>query len=140
MISTRCELCRPEVIHNGEVNYGKLLGWGIVIYAIIALAWSGLALYGLSGTLAARLLELVVLIVVATLAGRSLRLHSWTDILPYSLFWAVEAAVLDIVYNVPSAGWGMYSDWNLWLGYALVVIVPLLAPKTRMTTEARRDF
>ena len=121
------------------MKYGKLLGWGIAIYAIMALAWSGLVMYGFSGTFTSRILELIVLVVVATIAGRSLRLHSWTDILPYSIFWAIEAGVLDAIYNVPYAGWGMYADWNVWLGYALVVAVPLLAPRTRMTAEVQHN-
>jgi hypothetical protein len=124
------------------VKYGKLLGWGIVIYAIMALAWSGLVIYGFAGTLAARLLELLVLAVVATIAGRSLPFHSWTDILPYSIFWAIEAVFLDAILNVPYAGWGMYADWNVWLGYALVAAIPLLAPRTRRMPEikTREDF
>ena len=113
------------------MKYGKLLGWGIVIYAVMALAWSGFAIYGLTGTLTSRLLQLLVLIIVTTIAARSLKFHSWKDILPYSILWAILMGLLDIVYSVPFGGWGIYSDWNLWVGYTLVILVPLLAPKTR---------
>jgi hypothetical protein len=120
------------------MKYGALVGWGIVIYAVMSLAWSGIVIYGFAGTLLARLLELLVLVIVATIAGRSLKLHSWKDIVPYSLAWALMMAALDAVFSVPFAGWAIYADWNLWLGYALVALVPLIAPKTRMHPEVPR--
>lgn len=114
------------------MKYGALIGWGICIYAIMTLAWTGLALYGFAGTWGSRVAELIVLIITVTIAGRSLRFNSWKDILPYSILWVVIMALLDAVYTVPLSGWGIYADWNLWLGYALVALVPLFAPSTRM--------
>lgn len=115
------------MVHNEWVKYGSLLGWGIVIYAVVSLAWQALVIWGFSDSMFSRVAELLVLIIVATIAGRSLRFHSWKDILPYSVSWAVIAAALDIVYSVPFGGWRIYGDWNLWVGYGLVVIVPLFA-------------
>lgn len=113
------------------MKYGALLGWGIVIYAIMALAWSGLVIYGFAGTLVSRILVLCVLIIVTTIAARTLRFHSWKDILPYSCTWAVMMGLLDAIYTVPFSGWSIFSDWNLWIGYTLVAIVPLLVPLSR---------
>ncbi len=116
------------------MKFGALLGWGIVIYAVMSLAWSGLVIHGVAGmvgALGSRLLVLSVLIVVTTIAARSLRYHSWRDILPYSVAWAVLMAIFDAVYTAPFSGWTIYGDWNLWLGYALVAIVPLLTPLMR---------
>ena len=118
------------------MKYGSLIGWGIVIYSIIFLVWYGLLLHGITGTFA-RVLLLLTLIVVATIAGRSLRFNSPKDILPYSLCWMIIVALLDAAYSVPSAGWQLYGDWNVWVGYALVVVVPLLAPYTRRTLDHR---
>jgi hypothetical protein len=118
------------------MRYGAIVGWGIGIYAVMALAWSALSVYGLTGTIVSRVTQLLVLIIVATIAGRSLRFHSWKDILPYSVLWALTAGLLDAFLNVPVAGWQMFADWNLWLGYTLVVIAPLLAPYTRPLPEA----
>ncbi|OGG50083.1 hypothetical protein A3C18_00415 [Candidatus Kaiserbacteria bacterium RIFCSPHIGHO2_02_FULL_54_11b] len=113
------------------MKYGALLGWGICIYAVMMLAWSGLVIYGLAGTLVARILVLCVLIIVTTIAARSLRYHSWKDILPYSIAWALMMGLLDAVYTVPYSNWTIYADWNLWVGYSLVAIVPLLTPFLR---------
>ena len=123
-----------NITHNTEVKYGPLVGWGFVIYATMFIAWSGFVMYGFTEGVLPRFAGLAVLVGVATIAGRSLRFHTWTDALPYSLFWAVEVALLDIVFSVPFTGWQLFFDWNIWVGYILVVCVPLLAPYTRAIT------
>jgi hypothetical protein len=113
------------------MKYTSVFSWGIVIYAVMYLAWSGFVLYGFVAGLLPRLLGLFVLIAIATIAGRSLKFYSWKDVLPYSIAWAVIVALLDAVFSVPYAGWQLYADWNVWVGYALVCAIPLLAPYTR---------
>ncbi len=110
------------------MKYGALLGWGIVIYAIMSLAWSGLVIYGLVGGYFSVIFRLLILIIVTTIAGRSLRLYSWSDILPYSACWALTMGLLDAVYAVPFATWALYADWSVWAGYGLVAVVPLFSP------------
>jgi hypothetical protein len=104
------------------MRYGALISWGVVMYAIMFLLWSGFLMYGFVEGVAPRLTGLVVLIVLALTAGRSL------NILPYSLTWVVVVAILDIILTVPFTGWGLFSDWNIWVGYALIACVPLLSP------------
>ncbi|MDO8561581.1 MAG: hypothetical protein Q7S05_02015 [bacterium] len=106
-------------------KYGALFGWGIVIYAIVFLVWSGFIAYGFVEGLAPTLMSYLVLVVVAAIAGNSLHLRSWKDILPYSLAWAAFIAILDAVFAVPFTGWGIYSDPNVLMGYFLVIVVPL---------------
>lgn len=104
------------------------LSWGIVIYALMYLAWNGFVLYGFAVGLMPRIFSLLILIMLATIAGRSLRFTSARDILPYSVGWMVIVGLLDAIYTVPFAGWMIYGDWNIWVGYLLVALVPLFAP------------
>ena len=113
------------------LKYRSLFGWGISIYAIMYLLWSGFATYGFIHGTAPHIVALVVLLVVAGIAGSSLHLASWKDILPYSIAWALMMGLLDAVYTVPYSNWTIYADWNLWVGYSLVAIVPLLTPFLR---------
>lgn len=124
-----------NIAHNGEMKYGALIGWGVVVYAVMYLTWSVLLIYGVTIGVLPHAIELLVLVVVTMIAGRELRLHSWHDILPYSFVWALEVALLDAVISVPFGGWEIYYDWNLWLGYALVIVLPLLSPFTRMRQD-----
>ncbi len=121
---------RRHVAHNACMRYGSLIGWGIVIYAVMFLMWNGLIQHAVIGG-ASRIVLLLTLVITATIAGRSLRFSSPKDILPYSISWMIVVALLDAVYSVPTAGWQLYADWNVWVGYILVVAVPLLAPYTR---------
>jgi hypothetical protein len=104
----------------------RILGWGIVIYAVMYLLWSGLVMYGLSFGIVSLLIRVAVLAIVTTIAARALRLISRIDILPYSIGWAVIAVALDAVFLVPFSGWALYGEWGVWAGYILVAILPLL--------------
>ncbi len=118
---------RSSVIaHNERMNLRALLGWGIVIYAVLFLVWSGLVIHGLSGNFFARFIVLGALVLVTAIATRALRLNSERDVAPYAVGWVFVAAALDAVFSVPNAGWGMYADWNLWVGYVLLLIVPFV--------------
>lgn len=114
-----------------------LLGWGIVIYAVLALVWSGLVLHGISGNILARGIVLAALVVTTALATRMLRLNSERDIAPYAFGWVIVAIALDAVFAVPTAGWGMYSDWNLWVGYIILLAVPFVV--TALSRKKLRD-
>lgn len=121
------------------MKYSLLFGWGIVIYAVMSLLWSGLVIYGMTDSLLSLAVRLCVLIFIAILAGRSLNFHSWQDVLPYSFFWAFSMALLDAIYTVPFSGWSLYSDWRLWVGYALVALIPTLAPIFRRPHPREHD-
>lgn len=109
----------------------KSIGLGIVLYAVMFLAWSGMLAYGFVDGVLPRIFGLTVLTVTAIVAGRALRYASWKDILPHSMLWVAIVALLDIAFSVPFTGWQLFADWNVWVGYALVVLIPLLAPYTR---------
>jgi hypothetical protein len=123
--------------HTIYMRYGALFGWGIVLYAIMYLLWSGLVLYGFVGGIAPRLLGLAVLVAIAFVATRSLRIYSWKDMLPYSAIWTLEVAVLDAIFTVPYTGWGLYGDWNVWVGYLLVLLVPIIVVATERSRRGQ---
>ena len=114
--------------HNKVMRFriGALFGWGIVIYAVMFLLWSVFVTYGFVEGIAPRILGLIVLVILAVLAGRSLKAHVWQDIIPYSICWGLIMAIFDVVMSVPFAGWQIFLDWNVWFGYGVVVFAPLL--------------
>lgn len=122
------------------MKYGSLLGWGIVIYALLYLTWSGLVIHGIVAGILPRVIILSVLVVAALIAGRALRFDSWKDIVPYSLGWVLVAGGLDVIFSVPMTGWQLYLDWNLWVGYALLAIVPLFASYTRSGATVHHEY
>jgi hypothetical protein len=117
------------------MRFGALV-WGIGIYAAIFLLWSGFTVYGFVEGTVPRITGLLVLVVLSLYAGRSLRLHSWRDVLPYSIAWTIEVAILDIILSVPFTGWALFLDWNVWVGYSMILLVPLFAPMSRRASTA----
>ena len=112
------------------MKYGALFGWGIVIYAVMYLVLQILAIQNITGTIA-HALGLLTLVVVTTIAGRSLKFRTWSDIIPYSLFWMLVVIAIDALVTLPIAGTSMYTNWQIWAGYALVAVFPLVAPYTQ---------
>ena len=111
------------------MRYTSLLGGGIGIYAIAYLVWSVFVTYGFVTGLAPHIFGFLILLATLAIITHSLRLVSWAEILPYSLTWALVMIALDAVLSVPVYGWSMYADWNVWVGYAIVALVPLIVPK-----------
>lgn len=105
----------------------RVLGWGIVIYAVMYLAWSGLVIYGLSLGVLSLVARLIVLFVITGIAARSLRAMDWKDVVPYTIGWACIAILLDGIFLVPFSGWALYSSWSVWVGYGFIIVFPLLA-------------
>jgi hypothetical protein len=109
------------------MRLSSLLGWGITIYAILSLVWSGMIEYGWTQGALPFLAQLAALLIVCVYAGSALKFRTWKDILPYSIGWALITAVLDAIFATPVSGWGFFADWSVWGGYALIALIPLLA-------------
>ena len=103
----------------------RSLGWGIVVYAIMYLAWSGMVIYGLSLGIISLIARLSVLALVTVIAARAMRLGDPKDVVGNALVWAATAIGLDMVFIVPFSGWALYASWSVWAGYALIVVFPL---------------
>lgn len=104
-----------------------ILGWGIVIYAIMYLFWSATVIYGFSLGIIALLVRLIVLYIITAMAARALHFSNWKDVAAYALGWAGVAIVLDAVFLVPFAGWALYASWSVWFGYGLIILFPVIA-------------
>ena len=115
----------------------RALGWGIVIYAVMYLLWSGLVIYGLAAGVFSLVVRLIALAVITTIAGRAQRLTTWKDLVPFSIVWAVVAVILDAIFLVPFSGWSLYATWSVWVGYALVAIIPLFTSFWRPRAASR---
>lgn len=102
------------------------VGWGVTIYAVMYLLWSGLVIYGYAAGLSSLGIRLLALALITSLAAQSLNVTNWRDALPFAISWAVCAAVLDAIFLVPFSGWEMYSLWSVWVGYALIVVFPMI--------------
>jgi len=122
------------------VIWSKLFGWGIAIYAVVFLAWSILVIHGYIEGLSPRIALALTLAAVLVVAARDLRMRHWYDVLPYSVGWMLIAFIFDLVCAVSVSGWAVWSDWNIWVGYGMVVILPLIIPSAHHQQRTGRHI
>ena len=112
-----------------KLNYKKLFGLGILIWAIAYLVACIFVAYKTMDSLIAGIVVVIALALAAFFAGRSLKLSSVVEILKYSICWVIIAFILDLILTVPFTGWGIFSSWHLIVGYLLIIFLPLLSVK-----------
>ncbi|MDD5382149.1 MAG: hypothetical protein PHH60_00620 [Candidatus Margulisbacteria bacterium] len=110
------------------MNWGKALGYGIVLYAIMFLLGSVL-MFGpkLTGNTFG-IAMIVASVIILWLAARMYKLSSLNQGAQVGAVWLVVEAVLDYVVLAQMFNKGSLSiySWSLLTGYALIVIVPAL--------------
>ena len=103
------------------------------------MVWTGFLSYQFVGGIAPHIAILIVIGVLAAVAGRSLHFSTWKDILPYSIAWGLCMAILNTVMSWPFIAWGVFVEPYVWMSYVLVVVVPLLcAERVSVTDEVSK--
>lgn len=115
--------------NNNKMNYKKLFGWGILFYVVAFLIMSGFIAYGAGTSFMAKISTIIAVAIVVFFAGRNLNESSAGGILKYSISWVIIVAILDVLFTVRFTGWGIFSLWNIWLGYVIILLLPLLVYK-----------
>ena len=101
----------------------------MLIWAVVYIVSMGLYAYGILNSISGEIIMLIAGAIVAYIAGRNLNSVSVGGILKYSIGWVIIAFILDVLLTVPYSGWALYSEWSVWVGYALVLVAPTLAVK-----------
>lgn len=111
------------------MNYKKLIGYGLLIWVVAYLIACVFVAYKASDGLLAKVVILVAVIVAALFAGRKVKPNSVTNALKYSVSWLVIALLMDCLLTVPFTGWQIFASWDMWVGYAIVALAPLVSIK-----------
>ena len=93
--------------------------------------WALLAPYGLAYGWSAQIASYAVTVLATYIATRLLPVKSTIDAFVAGLTWAGVHLFLDLVYIVPTAGLLALGTPFVWIGYALVVLTPLVTVSTR---------
>ena len=108
----------------------KALGLGALIYVVASMVISVFIGFKVpTDSLLVKMMTLLAVLITIVLSARSLRANSIKEALGYSLIWVMVNFVLDILVTTRFAGWGFFGQWNIILGYLLILIVPLSAVK-----------
>ena len=111
------------------MDYKKLV-YGVAIWAVVYLLATGFYVYKVIDTFWAKPALVVIVAVLAAWAGTKLNQPSLSKALVYSISWVVIAVVLDIILTVPFTGWKIFSQWDVLVSYALIIVIPLFTNKS----------
>ncbi|MCX6791135.1 MAG: hypothetical protein NTV62_03015 [Candidatus Gribaldobacteria bacterium] len=108
----------------------KALGLGALIYVVAFMVISVFIGFKVpTDSLLVKTITLLAVLITIILSAISLKANSIKEALSYSFIWVMVNFVLDILVTTRFAGWGFFGQWNIVLGYLLILIAPLLAVK-----------
>jgi len=113
------------------MNYKKLIGFGALIWGIAFITMTAFIAYQLGNSILSTVGLWIVVAIAAYLCGRNLQLISRAQALKYGASWVVIGLILDSFFTVPFTGWTIFGAWEVWLGYILILAVPLFTVKTQ---------
>lgn len=109
------------------MNWKKLFGFGILLYALMFLFWSILMSFGVSDAVWAWPLALIVLAFLVHCIAHKLHTKNLGKLLGYSVGWAIIMALLDYFISMRFTGPVLFQMWETYAAYAIIVLVPLVS-------------
>ncbi|MFA5062197.1 MAG: hypothetical protein WC526_03555 [Patescibacteria group bacterium] len=110
------------------MQWGKAIGYGVFIWVlmfVIVSVFIGFNIYG--STWMEILIAIIGGIIVYIMAGKVKPTTSGMAV-GYGVTWAVCSIILDLIVTMRFNP-AIFSNWVMWLGYAIVIFVPLLQVK-----------
>ena len=116
-------------------SWAKALGFGLLIWMIMFIS-AAILLLGLKFSLSVG--TLLVLSIIAGLVsysfGNVVDPQNATQALGYGTVWAATGLLLDLLVSNQQQP-GIFQIWAYWLGYALVLFMPLTAKSAQQPTH-----
>jgi len=109
------------------MDWKKLIGYGALIWLILFGVICVFVAYKSTGSLMTYSILVVTIVVVYVMAG-FVKPDSLKKAASYGFAWVIVGLVLDYLISRKYSP-EMYSMWSYWVGYLLVLIVPVLRIK-----------
>lgn len=118
------------------MNLLKSLGFGAIIYGVAFIVASAFIGFGITSENS--LVQGVTMLAVSTAAfllAKNLNFADSNEMLKYSFSWVIVGLILDALITTRFTGWEFFYRLDIWLSYALILLVPLLALKPKEKSE-----
>lgn len=110
------------------MDWKKAIGFGALLWLILFAVASLFVGFKVMETLWARVVIVVISGALAYVLAGKIKPTKAAVALQYSGVWVVTGLVLDAIITTRFAP-AVFQDWSLWLGYALVLLIPLAQVK-----------
>ena len=108
------------------MNLLKLLGFGVLIWDIAFITNATLETFEILPSLVTQTV-FIVITMVTFLLSENLDINSEKEIFKYGAVWALVMLALDLTVSTCCLGWEIFSQYNTWINYAIVVFTPILS-------------
>lgn len=110
------------------MNWKKAIGYGVALWVLMFVIISILIAYKIyEGVIVAIVVAIISGIISYILAGYA-KPTKISEALMYGFTWVVVGVILDVIVTRRFNA-AIFSEWSLWLGYALVLLAPIVRVK-----------
>ena len=107
------------------MDWKKSIGYGAGLYVVMFMYWSLLVAFGQGEAVWGWYVGFVVTAAAAYYAAKKLETRDWRKLIKYSVVWVVVMAALDALISIRFAEAGLFSSWELYVGYGILLLAPL---------------
>ena len=114
-------------------SYKNATLWAVILWALIFIVWSIIIFVPVlkDSLLWQWIIHYIVLIFLVWLCAANYFKKAGPSAksgICLGIYFVIIGAILDAIVTVPLfvKDWGFYSQWQLWVGYAVVIIVSIL--------------
>lgn len=112
------------------MNPLKIIGFGILIWVIAFMVVSAfIAFKAPTSGLPVKITTVLAVFIATLLLAKNFKPNSQIMAISVGLIWAAIGLGLDYLITTKFTGMSIFGEWNIMVGYLLIILTPLLAVK-----------
>jgi len=111
-----------------KIDWKKAVGFGALGWVLMFVIVSALIALGVYGLSMMPIVTALIAGVISFILAGYIKPKNNNIALTYGATWVVVGVILDMIVTTKFNA-QIFSSWSLWLGYALVVLAPVLKVK-----------
>ncbi|MFH1112146.1 MAG: hypothetical protein V1712_03730 [Patescibacteria group bacterium] len=116
---------------GGEImNWKKAIGFGLLLWIIMFVVISVFVGFDIYKYIWIQIVTALIAGIISYILTGKIKPSIFSLALSYGLVWVAIGLILDLVVTTRFNA-AIFSSWTLWLGYILILVVPVLKVKKR---------
>lgn len=127
---------RPLLKKGGEnMDWKKAIGLGALLWVLMFVIVSAFIGFKIYEFVWMQIVTAIIGGIISFILAGRIKPSKVSLALGYGLTWVVVGLILDVIVTMRFSP-AIFTAWSLWLGYALVLLAPLLQIKKSVTSSA----
>ena len=107
-----------------------MIGYGVIIWVVAFMVVCVLMAFKVTNPILMQGITTLSVLGTAFMLAKKVGASSKGEMLKYTFSWALTSLILDYLVTTHFTGMQFFSNWYIWVAYALLLIVPLFAVKS----------